>query len=732
MTVDKDVLVFLDEEDVGKQEHRAVWRVLLVDDEPDVHAATKIALRNLTFEGRELEFVDAYSSAEARQLLERGPPFAIAIVDVVMEHGNAGLELVDYIRNELGDSSLRIILRTGQPGYAPEISTIEAYDINDYRTKSELTQTRLYTSLVMAVRSYAQICQLESSRQGMEKILDAALELGRPAGLHQFSRGLLTQLCALLRVDCDSLVCAAMHASTQQPFVLAAAGQYSDWVGLSLDELPNSAIRSCLEQSLRECKHVLNDEVSLFLKGANNHSLAVYINIHRKLDSIEQQLLKVFCSNMSAAFRNLQLYLDIETLAYQDTLVKLPNRNALLLELDELNEQLTVEHTLALVDLDNFADINNILDENFGDQVLQAVAERLRERFSEQTMVARLASNLFGIYGPSTEVGPDSIQEVFAEPFMVGESQPLRLSATTGLVQTRGKGDTDLLKNAGTALKQAKRLMRGKFLYFRAEQSRAARDRIYMLQMLRSALSEQHLELYYQPFVSLQDRRVVGAECLLRWRTPDGQFIAPDVFIPIAEQSGLMVAIGEWVLRTALSWRISLNDQVADDFRVAVNISHAQFAEPDFVSNLLRILKEVGLPGHQLELELTESVAIENFTRLKTKLKQIQAEGIEIAMDDFGTGYSSLSVLQRLNLNRLKIDRSFVSGNESTGSFDMAETIIAMAEHLKLKTIAEGIETEEQCAALLASGCQDGQGYLFSRPLPEDQFTLWLSQQPKG
>lgn len=732
MTVDKDVLVFLDEEDVGKQEHRAVWRVLLVDDEPDVHAATKIALRNLTFEGRELEFVDAYSSAEARQLLERGPPFAIAIVDVVMEHGNAGLELVDYIRNELGDSSLRIILRTGQPGYAPEISTIEAYDINDYRTKSELTQTRLYTSLVMAVRSYAQICQLESSRQGMEKILDAALELGRPAGLHQFSRGLLTQLCALLRVDCDSLVCAAMHASTQQPFVLAAAGQYSDWVGLSLDELPNSGIRSCLEQSLRECKHVLNDEVSLFLKGANNHSLAVYINIHRKLDSIEQQLLKVFCSNMSAAFRNLQLYLDIETLAYQDTLVKLPNRNALLLELDELNEQLTVEHTLALVDLDNFADINNILDENFGDQVLQAVAERLRERFSEQTMVARLASNLFGIYGPSTEVGPDSIQEVFAEPFMVGESQPLRLSATTGLVQTRGKGDTDLLKNAGTALKQAKRLMRGKFLYFRAEQSRAARDRTYMLQMLRSALSEQHLELYYQPFVSLQDRRVVGAECLLRWRTPDGQFIAPDVFIPIAEQSGLMVAIGEWVLRTALSWRISLNDQVADDFRVAVNISHAQFAEPDFVSNLLRILKEVGLPGHQLELELTESVAIENFTRLKTKLKQIQAEGIEIAMDDFGTGYSSLSVLQRLNLNRLKIDRSFVSGNESTGSFDMAETIIAMAEHLKLKTIAEGIETEEQCAALLASGCQDGQGYLFSRPLPEDQFTLWLSQQPKG
>ena len=728
---DKDMLVFLaDEPDPAAEQEEtaaAVWRVLLVDDEPDVHTATKVALRNLDIEGRRLEFRHAYSDAEARKVLQQEAPFAVAVIDVVMESDTAGLDLVRYIREELADAQVRLILRTGQPGYAPEISTIQNYDINDYRTKSELTQSRLFTSLTMAVRSYSQLCQLEAGRVGLEQILDATRELSRPSGLQQFATGLLTQLCALLRIDCDGLLCAALHPATRQPYILAAAGQYSNWTGKLLEELPEGGIRSRLEQSLQAREHVLNGDIGLFFEGANGQALAAYVNIGRQLSELEQQLLEVFCNNMSTAFENLQLYLDIEALAFRDTLVDLPNRNALLQLLDQHSGE---QHTLALVDLDNFADINNILDESFGDAVLQAVARQLCSAFSEQCMVSRLASNLFGVYGPDVEVNPDQIQSLFAQPFQVGDGQTLRLSATTGLARAEGRCGKDLLKNAGAALKQAKRLVRGKHLYFKLEQSRAARDRINMLQMLRTALSEQHLQLYYQPFICLRNRQVTGAECLLRWRTPDGQFISPEDFIPIAEQSGLMVAIGEWVLRTALRWRISLQDRVADDFRVAVNISQVQFAEPSFVERLLSILRETGVPRHQLELELTESVAIENFDRLKSKLQQIQAAGIDIAMDDFGTGYSSLSVLQRLDLNRLKIDRSFISGEKNHDSFDMAKTIIAMAEHLELQTIAEGIETEEQCAELLASGCEEGQGYLFARPMPEADFIVWLDAWP--
>ncbi len=728
---DKDMLVFwADEPDPAAEQEEtaaAVWRVLLVDDEPDVHTATKVALRNLDIEGRRLEFQHAYSDAEARKVLQQEAPFAVAVIDVVMESDTAGLDLVRYIREELADAQVRLILRTGQPGYAPEISTIQNYDINDYRTKSELTQSRLFTSLTIAVRSYSQLCQLEAGRVGLEQILDATRELSRPSGLQQFATGLLTQLCALLRIDCDGLLCAALHPATRQPYILAAAGQYSNWTGKLLEELPEGGIRSRLEQSLQAREHVLNGDIGLFFEGANGQALAAYVNIGRQLSELEQQLLEVFCNNMSTAFENLQLYLDIEALAFRDTLVDLPNRNALLQLLDQHSGE---QHTLALVDLDNFADINNILDESFGDAVLQAVARQLCSAFSEQCMVSRLASNLFGVYGPDVEVNPDQIQSLFAQPFQVGDGQTLRLSATTGLARAEGRCGKDLLKNAGAALKQAKRLVRGKHLYFKLEQSRAARDRINMLQMLRTALSEQHLQLYYQPFICLRNRQVTGAECLLRWRTPDGQFISPEDFIPIAEQSGLMVAIGEWVLRTALRWRISLQDRVADDFRVAVNISQVQFAEPSFVERLLSILRETGVPRHQLELELTESVAIENFDRLKSKLQQIQAAGIDIAMDDFGTGYSSLSVLQRLDLNRLKIDRSFISGEKNHDSFDMAKTIIAMAEHLELQTIAEGIETEEQCAELLASGCEEGQGYLFARPMPEADFIVWLDAWP--
>lgn len=728
---DKDMLVFwADEPDPAAEQEEtaaAVWRVLLVDDEPDVHTATKVALRNLDIEGRRLEFRHAYSNAEARKVLQQEAPFAVAVIDVVMESDTAGLDLVRYIREELADAQVRLILRTGQPGYAPEISTIQNYDINDYRTKSELTQSRLFTSLTIAVRSYSQLCQLEAGRVGLEQILDATRELSRPSGLQQFATGLLTQLCALLRIDCDGLLCAALHPATRQPYILAAAGQYSNWTGKLLEELPEGGIRSRLEQSLQAREHVLNGDIGLFFEGANGQALAAYVNIGRQLSELEQQLLEVFCNNMSTAFENLQLYLDIEALAFRDTLVDLPNRNALLQLLDQHSGE---QHTLALVDLDNFADINNILDESFGDAVLQAVARQLCSAFSEQCMVSRLASNLFGVYGPDVEVNPDQIQSLFAQPFQVGDGQTLRLSATTGLARAEGRCGKDLLKNAGAALKQAKRLVRGKHLYFKLEQSRAARDRINMLQMLRTALSEQHLQLYYQPFICLRNRQVTGAECLLRWRTPDGQFISPEDFIPIAEQSGLMVAIGEWVLRTALRWRISLQDRVADDFRVAVNISQVQFAEPSFVERLLSILRETGVPRHQLELELTESVAIEDFDRLKSKLQQIQAAGIDIAMDDFGTGYSSLSVLQRLDLNRLKIDRSFISGEKNHDSFDMAKTIIAMAEHLELQTIAEGIETEEQCAELLASGCEEGQGYLFARPMPEADFIVWLDAWP--
>ena len=721
---------FLDEPAPRASTPAAVWQVLLVDDEPDVHAATKLALKGLQVQGRALAFHHAYSAAQARELLAQRQDFAVALIDVVMEREDAGLQLVRHIREQLGNSALRIILRTGQPGYAPEIETIQRYDINDYKTKSELTQVRLYTCLTMAVRSYAQIRQLEAGRRGLEQILAATAELGKPSGLQRFASGLVTQLCALLAVDEHCLVCAAMHEPDRPPYVLAAAGGYGEWIGLPLDAITEPRVRTHLLRTLQTRQHSFDDGASLFFQGTHAQALAAFADVPRPLDALERRLLEVFCGNISVAFENLQLYLDINDLAYNDHQVHLPNRNALVAAIDTHGPQPGV---VALLDIDGFADINSVLDDSFGDAVLQAVARQLRAAFDASTLVARLSGDLFGLYGTAQQVTPERIAQVFAQPFIVNEGEPLRLSATTGLVHldAREASGPSVLKDASAALKQAKRFARGKALYFEPAQADAARDRMHLLNRLRASFSEQHLFMHYQPFVHLQSGRIVGAECLLRWKGADGRYVPPDQFIPIAEQSGLMVPIGEWVVRTALKWRLGLRGQVGADFRVAINVSHVQFIEPDFVPKFLAALDEIGVPGAQVEIELTESVAIESMEQLAAKLGQLRERGVRVAMDDFGTGYSSLSILQSLRLDRLKIDRSFVSGTQAeAGAFEIVRTVITLAKHLRLPTIAEGIETEEQRQALMAAGCEEGQGYLFSRPLSDADFALWLARAP--
>ncbi|WP_066459483.1 putative bifunctional diguanylate cyclase/phosphodiesterase [Castellaniella caeni] len=577
----EDAFVFMDEEPARPvpSAPAACWHVLVVDDEPDVHAATRLALKGLEVEGRHLVFSHAYSAQQAIDLLRQHDDFAVALIDVVMGGDDEGLQLVRHIREALGNRAIRVILRTGQAGYAPQLDTIRAYDINDYKTKSELTQVRLFTSLMMAVRSYAQICH-------------------------------------------------------------------------------------------------------------------------------------------------------IHELAYYDALVRLPNRNALLAAIDARAHRGDV---VALLDLDGFSDINSILDDSYGDAVLQAVAARLRAIFSPTVLVARLGGDLFGLYGRAEDLGPQRLAQAFADPVPIVAGESLRLSATAGLAQLEDgeQAGVAVLKNAGAALKQAKRFQRGKALYFEASQADAARDRIHMLNELRASFSEERLFLHYQPFVRLRDGRVTGAECLLRWKTPDGRYVPPERFIPLAEQSGLMVPLGEWVIRTALRWRRQLAALVDPCFRVAINVSYVQFAEPGFGSRVLALLDEAGVPGSQVEIELTESVAINDVELLATRLRELRTCGIRVAMDDFGTGYSSLSMVQRLRLklDRLKIDRSFVSGGNDQ-SFEIARTIIALAGHLQVATIAEGIETEAQRAALLAMGCEEGQGYLFARPLDEAAFARWLLARP--
>ena len=646
-----------------------------------------------------------------------------------MESEDAGLQLVKRIREELGNDAVRIVLRTGQPGYAPELETIRAYDINDYKTKSELTRVRLFTTLAVAIRSYRQIHQLEMSRKGLELIISASTGLSRVRALKLYAEGVVTQLSALLGIAPEGLICAASNHQGGPVRVIAAAGRYRELIQCPLDDLPDAGLRGILQQCIDRQEHVFSSGTCLYFGLRETHGIAAFVNAPKAPDPVSHNLLQVFCANVTVGFENVLLLRRLHDFAYYDQLLGLPNRNRFIQLITE-----RVDHDdirLALIDLDDFAEINTVLDYHFGDLVLQAVADRLAETFGPPAVLARLAGDTFGVLGPSGTLTQGGIEQIFVAPFAV-QGEVIRVSATASLIDLSdgSNASADVLKDASIALKQAKVLNRGRASCFSAALSAAARERIRLLTDLRAAFSAERLFLAYQPQVDLISGRVLGAEALLRWETEDGRSISPDQFIPLAEQSGLMVPIGEWVLRTACRQLKHLIDLGHPRFRMAINVSHTQFREPGFVPMLERALGDCRVNARLLELELTESVAIGHIDSTAAKIAEIRRMGMSVALDDFGTGYSSLSILKQLEVDRLKIDRSFVKEIDERGdNSGIAALVIALGRQLDLVTIAEGVESEEQRRHLLHLGCKEGQGFLFAQPMPAGRLETWLAAQ---
>lgn len=740
---DSDLLEFVPGPDEaepveGANSAGAPWLVLVVDDDDDVHRATELAMQGLRVEGQAMQFLHARSAAEAMEVLRREPELAVVLLDVVMESEDSGLRLVHFIRESLNRRAIRIVLRTGQPGYAPEIETVQAYDINDYRTKSELTRTRLYTVLTAAIRSYKQFCALQQNQRGLELIVDASTELSQLHGLQRFADGVLTQLCALLGVLPEGMVCAQapreLIDQAPETRVIAAAGQFSSLIDSPLSAVNLPKVRERLTQCLGMREHLIDGEgVCLFFSLSNGRSMAALVDVQRPLTAVELQLLRAFCTNIAVGFENVLLYGQLLDHAYNDQLLRLPNRLRFI-ELLDKNLRDPSGITLALIDLDDFSDINDAFGHSFGDQVLQAVAHRLASDLGFHTAMARVAADVFGLIGPDSIVNAKTIDSVFKEPFEVA-GERLQLSATTGLVRLVDSSaiGSELLLDAQIALKRAKQKHRGASEYFSSAMGTDARERFKLLKGLRAGFEEQRLFVVYQPQVDLASRRPLGAEALLRWRREDGSFVPPDQFIPLAEQSGLIVAIGDFVLRTACHQLKRMEAAGYANFRMCVNISQAQFRHPGFVDSLKDALRDAEVNPANLELEITESLAMEDAELVLHLLADIRRTGASVAIDDFGTGFSSLSQLRQLEVQRLKIDRTFVrEAQTSDAGHTIAQMVINLGRALKLGVIAEGVETEEQRTQLLALGCEEAQGWLFARPMQADQLERWMMDQPRG
>jgi diguanylate cyclase (GGDEF)-like protein/PAS domain S-box-containing protein len=422
----------------------------------------------------------------------------------------------------------------------------------------------------------------------------------------------------------------------------------------------------------------------------------------------------------------------IQYLALHDALTGLPNRTLLQ---DRLAIALAAARrqgdkvALLFLDLDRFKDINDSLGHSVGDLLLQGVAERLKTWGREQDTVARLGGDEFLITVthvkdvPDAAVAAERLMDAMTPEFVIqGHSLHVSCSIGISIFPEHGADCETLIKNADAAMYSAKADGRDNFRFFTEDMNAQAVERLTLESGLRSALAKEQLFLMYQPQMDIATGRITGLEALLRWQHPELRLVPPDRFIRIAENSGLIIPIGEWVLRTACSQARKWQNEGLPAVTVAVNVSAVQFRQESFGEVVRKVLRETGLPPQHLELELTESLLLTNADVMLSISQELKAIGVTLAIDDFGTGYSSFNYLKRFRVSKLKIDRSFIS-DVATNPDDAAITaaIISMAKSLRLKVIAEGVEDEAQMAFLRAHQCDQIQGYYFSKPLAVDK-----------
>lgn len=532
-------------------------------------------------------------------------------------------------------------------------------------------------------------------------------------------------------------IIARLDASAIEPKVVGHIHQ-TLWILLFMSGFVTSILMLVLSQWLLEPMIILRNNL---LSAAKNPEKPDIKGLEKDMKDeigiairIANDLIRQNANNL----RRLRAQAEdkIHKLAYFDSLTGLPNRTYFLEKLTDSIKHKVMEEdgkiAVISVDLDHFKDINDTMGHEIGDKLLEAVGKRIVHALPQDALVARASADEFTIMVSLKPGQPDSaglVEGIFTsmiEPVSILQERfQVRVSVGVAHCPDDGTEARQILKNADIALNRAKEEGRDTVRYYSQDFDKAIQQRFQLLRDLRIAMDQKQLQLFYHPQFNLKTGQMVGVEALLRWWRPDnskegGKFIPPADFIPVAEQSGLIVPIGEYVLRTACETNKKWQEQGLPPFRMAVNISGVQFHRGDIVGMVDNVLKETKLDPKWLELEVTESVFMENMQIAIDILGQLHELGVELAVDDFGTGYSSLSYLRQFPIDRLKVDQSFIR-NALTNKDDrmIVKTIVTLGHNLGLKVIAEGVESIEHEDFLREEGCDETQGYKYTKPIPE-------------
>ena len=824
------------------------WKVMVVDDEPAMHQVTRLALNGAHLLGRKIKLLHAMSAASASEMLAQNPDVALILLDVVMEKDNSGLDFVRHVRMDLGNSTVRVVLRTGQPGQAPERQVMIDYDINDYKEKTELTANRLFTTVVAGIRTYRDIRTLQRTQAGLTAVAASSAVLFAKRETPDFAAEVLRELGEATSFGAGSFLEIPIEVEREwretgyempdqlrQPRSVAATHAN----GADPFEMP----AGLLEQ-LRGQPKLVASEGRHYATQMRNHEgvqSVVGVRMNRDLETDERQVLELYLRNAVIAFENAQLEREAAILARLPAELPEPilrvsemgkvlfsngpsagllrhwntsrggpvpaEWRARLREIIALDRRLDTELTfdgrvlelsmcpvaelgyvnifgrdvteyrnavsqlqhaafhdeltglhnrvhfraaleaaiataagsgalvgLLLIDLDQFKQINDTLGHAAGDEALRTAGRRLTQMMRMGDIVARLGGDEFAVLvhqmdHPSELTGlAERLRAGLSQPMVLG-TRDWNVGASIGLTAypRDASNASDLMRCADLAMYHAKRDDSGGASAYDGEVHKSVRQRTSIEILLRDALKHDRMGLHFQPLVDLTSGRILGAEALVRMRQADGTPVSPVEFIPIAEECGLIEQLGEWVLHRALTEARRWHVAGRPDFNIAVNVSSRQLRAPDVLQRFRGVIESTGIDTARVEIELTESVLIGNVKEALARMWELRGLGVSLSIDDFGTGYSSLGYLRSLPVSKLKIDRSFVM--DLPGSRDalaIVDAVLSLSKSLRLNVVAEGVETIDQAVTLRDLGCAQGQGYLFSRPVPAEEFERLL------
>lgn len=741
----KDFVIVDDEEMDQKgpiSKENGYWKILVVDDDDEVHSATKFALKNVLIENQPLHLLHCYNATEALELLRKHDHIAVALIDVVMETPDAGLKLVEQIRNNQDHENLRIVLRTGQPGYAPELTVITQYDINAYLNKSELTNTRLLSTLITATRSFHQLEIIHRSRQGLEIVVGSAVDLFNRSNLQLLAQGILTQLLSLLGRHAHGFV--SLYKPTTQAHennsivepdslslyeVVVATEPFENSIGRSIDNAGLANIEGIFEAALnREPFDSRKKELGLHFLSRQGTRLFVYIDtLHAPFPNFIG-LLKLFSKNISVAFDNLTLMERLDSLAFLDPVFRLPNRNAFEIEYQNLQDK-NIDFIFFRVRLESLDRHISALGPSITDKVIVHIKENLESNLPiSPYFIGFDGKSDFYILAP-TNFDPKDINKIIQAKILLDNVElqvTIRIAAVYPLKLVSSQNA--LRRSIATIVQYQGKILESNILQYTAVMSDDIAHRLSLNSSLYSAIEqEKGIDVYFQPKVSLSDRKIIAAEALCRW-SHDGKTIRPDVFIALAEESGLINRLTDLVIKLVGKFVKSRADQSLSTPPIAINLSIYDLRVDDAAYKLQQKFLAVGLSNTTLELEVTESCMIDDTFHVIRQLSLLRSFGYKIALDDFGTGYSSLGHLNSLPIDYVKMDKVFVDNiNLLNVKGSIVSLAVGLSSTMGFKVIAEGVETTAQEEALMAIGCHMCQGYLYSKPLPATEFSKFLA-----